>query len=87
MYGKAFKRLLLSLQQQYLPALKEYIKPESRPSMYDEPQNKLNYLDVDEEDAELIRSGQRPSKEDTGIYDVQFYVTQLEKKIKEQLEM
>jgi len=56
-YGKAFKRVLLSLQQQYLPALKEYIKPESRPSMFDEPQNKLTYLDVDEEDAAKIRSG------------------------------
>jgi hypothetical protein len=30
-----------------MPSVKDYIRPESRPSMYDEPQNSLEFLNVD----------------------------------------
>jgi hypothetical protein len=33
------------------------MKPESKPSMYDEPQNALEYLRLDEDDAELLKKG------------------------------
>jgi hypothetical protein len=55
--------------------------------MYDEPQNQLRYLALDEDDARKVMLGHRPTKEDTGIYDVSFYVTRLEKKIAEQLDL
>ena len=63
------------------------MKPESKPSMYDEPQNQIQYLRLDEDDAELLNKGLKPSKETTGIYDVSFYVERLKTKIVEQMQM
>lgn len=86
-YGRAFRNEVAKLRQDYLPAARKQLLPDSRPSMYDEPQNKLKYLTVDAEDLAKIEKGGRPSKEDTGIYDVEFYVNRLEKKINEILQM
>ena len=45
------------------------------------------YLKIEEEDLKLIRQGGKPSKEDTGIYDVSFYVERLKNKIIDQMQM
>ena len=38
-YGNLYKRELQVLQQRFVPGFVEYLKPDARPSVYDEPQN------------------------------------------------
>jgi len=65
-YGKAFKEQLQKLDG-FVKGFAVYLKPESQPSIYDEPQNKVDILRLDEDSVEAIKQGGRPSKTDTGV--------------------